>query len=90
MHEENWQIARTCLPLSVIYHLILLFYADRVLMPVFGTLAVQGMLEDMIDICTQLLLKASGQLLILLYFSPFAFTSGNGGFNVCVYAFVHR
>ncbi|EEB91206.1 hypothetical protein MPER_10471, partial [Moniliophthora perniciosa FA553] len=31
--------------------------AHRLLMPAFGTLSVRGMMEDMRDICTQLLLK---------------------------------
>jgi hypothetical protein len=49
-------------------------------MPVFGTLAVQGMLEDMRDICTQLLQKASGLFACSFIHLTLCLTSGNGTF----------
>jgi cytochrome P450 / NADPH-cytochrome P450 reductase len=30
---------------------------DRLLMPAFGTVALRGMFDDMMDVCSQLLLK---------------------------------
>ena len=58
MHEENYMMARK-LPIYFALDLITNEDIERILMPAFGPVAIQGMLEDMRDICNQLLLKAS-------------------------------
>jgi hypothetical protein len=72
----KWLVSFLC---SLSLPLICITHTDRILMPAFGTVAVQGMLEDMRDICNQLLLKVGLPLYEpLVYLLNPLFNSGNG------------